>query len=91
MNWRRRLIPVADAKPGVSMDWRQRLLDHAATLGRDVYDSPLGVGIDFGDGCDAFWVLPGEVTSTVPAPAAIRYGPPPRRGAADAVTMPSCT
>jgi len=51
------------------MDWRQRLHDHARTLRRDVYDGTLGIGIDFEDGCDAFWVLPGEVTSTVPVPA----------------------
>jgi hypothetical protein len=25
-----------------------------------------GVGIEFTDGCDAFWVLPGEVTSSRP-------------------------
>lgn len=27
-----------------------------------------GIGIEFGDGCDVFWLLPGEVTSTIPVP-----------------------
>src|SRR5438046_1642040 len=52
------------------MDWKQRLLSHAAALGRASYEDAAGVGIEFGDGCDVFWVLPGEVTSTVPVPVA---------------------
>lgn len=51
------------------MDWRQPLLAHARSLGRPVYEHALGIGIDFEDGFDAFWVLPGEVTSTFAVPA----------------------
>lgn len=51
------------------MDWRQRLLAHGQAVGRTTYEDALGVGIEFEDGCDVFWVLPGEVMSTVPVPA----------------------
>ena len=51
------------------MSWREQILAEARALGRVTHDAPLGVGIDFGDGGDVFWTLPGEVTSTVPAPA----------------------
>ena len=51
------------------MDWRQTLLDRARALGRPVHEHAPGIGIDFEDGYDAFWVLPGEVTSTYPLPA----------------------
>lgn len=50
------------------MDWRREILDHGAALGRATYEDPIGVGVDFEDGCDAFWVLPAEVTSTLPVP-----------------------
>jgi hypothetical protein len=52
------------------MDWKSPIRARAASTGRALYESPLGLGIDFPDGCDAFWILPGEVTSTLPVPAA---------------------
>src|SRR5688572_20870601 len=50
------------------MDWRQQLLNYGNSLGRATYDDALGVGVEFEDGNDAFWALPGEVFSTVPVP-----------------------
>lgn len=52
-----------------SAPWRQAILERAAALGRPTYQDALGIGIEFEDGCDVFWVLPGEVTSTFPVPA----------------------
>lgn len=50
------------------MDWKDRIRAHAATTGRALHESPVGLGLDFADGCDAFWILPGEVASTLPVP-----------------------
>lgn len=33
--------------------------------GRGVYEVPAGVGVEFDDGNDAWWVLPGEPSSSV--------------------------
>lgn len=59
-------MPEPDGHAG---NCKEILRRHAESLGRAVYDSELGIGIEFGDGCDAFWVLPGEVISTVAVPA----------------------
>lgn len=69
----RRLLPAGPATPRLrlhspSMSWRDEILAYGRSLGREVHESPLGVGIDFEDGCDAFWILPGEVFSTVEVP-----------------------
>jgi hypothetical protein len=50
------------------MNWREQLRAYAATAGREIHENPLGVGVEFEDGCDVFWILPGEVTSTLPVP-----------------------
>lgn len=47
------------------MTWQDTLIAHAQSNGRAAYSSEAGVGIEFGDGSDAFWVLPGEPTSTL--------------------------
>lgn len=47
-------------------NWKEEIKVYAAALGRAVWDNDFGIGIDFQDGCDAFWILPGEITSTVP-------------------------
>ena len=49
------------------MDWREQFAAHGEALGRVVYRDP--VGVEFKDGCDVFWVLPGEVISTIEVPA----------------------
>jgi hypothetical protein len=46
-------------------DWRQEAADYATSRGLAHRLVPRGIGIDFADRCDAFWVLPGEITSTV--------------------------
>ncbi len=46
-------------------DWKTELLGYAKTHGLEVHDTQMGVGIGFSDGCDVFWVLPGEVFSTI--------------------------
>jgi|GEM_PF-6975763 len=45
--------------------WKDELRAFAKARNLEVYESDLGLGIEFQDGCDAFWVLPGEVMSTV--------------------------
>src|SRR5712671_1032894 len=50
------------------MDWKERVCSHAAAQGRPVYESPFGIGLEFEDGFDVFWILPGEVTATLPVP-----------------------
>jgi hypothetical protein len=52
------------------MDWRDQVSAYAAVHQRQLYSSDLGLGIEFQDGCDAFWMLPGELHSTVPMDAA---------------------
>src|SRR5437879_812712 len=51
------------------MDWRERFAAYALERGLPAEITAGGVGIEFSDGCDAFWVLPGEVTSSVSIPA----------------------
>jgi hypothetical protein len=48
------------------MDWKPRILARASAAGRQTLDLADGLGILFPDGNDVFWLLPGEVTSTVP-------------------------
>ena len=48
------------------MNWRERLTAHALERKAPAINIPEGVGIEFSDGCDVFWVLPGEVTSSLP-------------------------
>ena len=48
------------------MDWRERLTAHALERNAPAINIPGGVGIEFSDGCDVFWVLPGEVASSLP-------------------------
>lgn len=50
------------------MDWQRRFLEYAESRGRNTFTSELGIGIEYEDGCDAFWVLPGEVMSTIELP-----------------------
>lgn len=51
------------------MPWDQTLREYARTKRRIVHESPLGLGLDYEDGYDAFWVLPGEPMSTIFVPA----------------------
>src|SRR3954453_12107386 len=48
------------------MNWRERLTAHALEREAPAIKIPGGVGIEFSDGCDVFWMLPGEVTSSLP-------------------------
>lgn len=48
------------------MSWQEQLVAYSRQRDRPSILAAGGVGIEFGDGCDAFWVLPGEVTSSVP-------------------------
>jgi hypothetical protein len=52
------------------MRWREAFTEHAARLGRRSFDSPMGLGIEYADTFDAFWILPGENMSTVHLPPA---------------------
>ena len=46
------------------------LRDHAARLGREVHDAgDLGLGVEFADGNDAFWLLTDPVVTTMPTDA----------------------
>ncbi|MEZ6072171.1 MAG: hypothetical protein R3C10_18415 [Pirellulales bacterium] len=47
------------------MRWRESVRAHAESRGRKVYESALGIGIEFQDKSDAFWLLPGEPMSSV--------------------------
>jgi hypothetical protein len=51
------------------MDWRQRVVRFAAERGVSALVVPEGVGLEFTDRCDLFWMLPGEFASTAPVPA----------------------
>ena len=48
------------------MSWRERFAAYALERDLPSVTTAEGVGIEFTDGCDAFWVLPGEVTSSIP-------------------------
>lgn len=50
------------------MSWREALLEYSRAHKRQVWEFAEGIGIEFSDGCDAFWILPGEPSSTVPLP-----------------------
>lgn len=50
------------------MSWQDHIRARAASTGRALHESSFGLGLDFADGYDAFWILPGEVTSTLPVP-----------------------
>lgn len=54
------------------MSWRERFAAYAYALERKLpaVSTAEGMGVEFTDGCDAFWVLPGEVTSSLPVLAA---------------------
>lgn len=56
--------------------WKSLLLEYAKSHDLESHDTAMGIGIGFTDGCDVFWVLPGEVFSTVPCNA---DGPGPER------------
>jgi hypothetical protein len=47
------------------MSWQERLVAYTSERNLSFVIVAEGVGIEFADGCDAFWVLPGEVTSSV--------------------------
>ena len=51
------------------MSWRDRFAAYALQKTVAACITAEGVGLEFTDGCDAFWVLPGEVTSSIPVPA----------------------
>ena len=48
------------------MSWREQLAAYALERELPALIAAEGVGIEFTDECDAFWVLPGEVTSSLP-------------------------
>ncbi|MHC5542422.1 hypothetical protein ACYOEI_29720, partial [Singulisphaera rosea] len=48
------------------MSWQEQLVAFSRQRNRPTISTEGGVGIEFGDGCDVFWILPGEVTSSVP-------------------------
>ena len=52
------------------MTWPERFAAYALERKLTAVIAAEGVGIEFTDGCDAFWVLPGEVTSSLPVLAA---------------------
>ena len=51
------------------MNWRERIATYGLEWKLPAVITAKGVGIEFRDGCDAFWVLPGEVTSSLPVDA----------------------
>ncbi|MGC8639536.1 MAG: hypothetical protein ACP5XB_06615 [Isosphaeraceae bacterium] len=57
------------------MSWRERFAAYAFEWKLPAVMTAAGVGIEFTDGCDAFWVLPGEITSSIPVRSAIRQVP----------------
>ena len=50
------------------MSWRESVYGYCQTNGLEIFDHEQGIGIEFRDGFDAFWILPGEPLSTVPIP-----------------------
>ncbi|WP_165228558.1 hypothetical protein [Aquisphaera insulae] len=46
------------------MNWRAQLEAYAVREDRPVLSVPEGVGLEFSDGNDVFWMLPGEATSS---------------------------
>jgi hypothetical protein len=52
------------------MTWRERIVAHAHRRSLPAVTVAEGVGVEFTDGCDVCWLLPGEVTSTVPVATA---------------------
>lgn len=51
------------------MDWRDKVVRFAGERGLSALMVPEGVGLEFTDRCDVFWLLPGEFASTRPVPA----------------------
>ena len=51
------------------MNWMDSISALAIAAGKSVIRSGSGIGIEFSDGNDVFWLLPDEVMSTVPVPA----------------------
>lgn len=47
------------------MTWRDDIISFAAQQNRRTILVDGGIGIEFGDGCDVCWILPGEVTTTL--------------------------
>ncbi len=47
------------------MGWEAEVRSRACASGWTLHMDPLGIGIEFTDGDDAFWILPGEPMSTV--------------------------
>lgn len=56
-------VRVAVHHSDKEMDWRKTLLDFARVNGLPVWEFDEGIGVDFSNECDAFWVLPGEMAS----------------------------
>jgi hypothetical protein len=48
------------------MDWHEEVAQFASAKRLLLVTASSGVGIEFSDGCDVFWILPGETTSTLP-------------------------
>ena len=46
------------------MSWKDAITAYGKEHDREIHDSDMGMGIEFEDGCDAFWILPGEIFST---------------------------
>ena len=57
-----------DFMVGENMHWKQALAQHARKLDREIHDVKAGLGIEFQDEGDVFWVLPEEPNSTVACP-----------------------
>lgn len=51
--------------PEVSPDWRTLVRRYAQDRLVLLHESPYGVGLEFSDRSDAFWICPGEVFSTI--------------------------
>ena len=51
------------------MSWHEQFAAYARHRNLPAVVTAEGVGIEFTDGCDAFWVLPGEVASSIPVRA----------------------
>ena len=52
------------------MHWVESISALATAAGKSVIRTGAGIGIEFSDSNDVFWLLPGEVTSAVPVSAA---------------------
>ena len=48
------------------MGWREQILEYAEANSCTTIVDAAGVGLVYDDGCDVFWILPGEPGSTLP-------------------------